>query len=67
MILRKTQVTTYLVAYTVSEDLTLAAGYASSNNELDGQADVDASYINIAAMYRIAENADMGIDIKQDH
>ncbi|UPR59726.1 porin [Vibrio sp. ED004] len=52
--------------FTVSEDLTLAAGYASSNNELDGQADVDASYINIAAMYRIAENADMGIDIKQD-
>ncbi|MEZ8017612.1 porin [Vibrio splendidus] len=52
--------------YTVSEDLTIAAGYASSNNELDGQADVDASYINIAAMYRIADNADMGIDIKQD-
>ncbi|MCQ8865639.1 porin [Vibrio splendidus] len=52
--------------YTVSEDLTIAAGYASSNNELDGHADVDASYINIAAMYRIADNADMGIDIKQD-
>ncbi|OED68354.1 hypothetical protein A143_19690 [Vibrio splendidus ZS-139] len=52
--------------YTLSEDLTIAAGYASSNNELDGQADVDASYINIAAMYRIADNADMGIDIKQD-
>ncbi|MFA0147057.1 porin [Vibrio lentus] len=52
--------------YTVSEDLTIAAGYASSNNELDGQADVDASYINIAAMYRISDNADMGIDIKQD-
>ncbi|NOH33837.1 porin [Vibrio chagasii] len=52
--------------YTLSEDLTIAAGYASSNNELDGQSDVDASYINIAAMYRIADNADMGIDIKQD-
>ncbi|WP_061038041.1 porin [Vibrio coralliirubri] len=52
--------------YKVSEDLTIAAGYAFSNNELDGQADVDASYINIAAMYRIADNADMGIDIKQD-
>ncbi|UOE81854.1 porin [Vibrio splendidus] len=52
--------------YAVSEDLTIAAGYASNSNELDGQADVDASYINIAAMYRIADNADMGIDIKQD-
>jgi hypothetical protein len=53
-------------AYTLSEDLTLAAGYASNSNELDGQSDIDASYINIAAMYRISDNADMGIDIKQD-
>ncbi|MCC5519389.1 porin [Vibrio splendidus] len=52
--------------YTLSDDLTIAAGYAFNNNEEDGQADVDASYINIAAMYRIADNADMGIDIKQD-
>ncbi|MEZ9514535.1 porin [Vibrio splendidus] len=52
--------------YTLSEDLTLAAGYASNSNELDGQSDIDASYINIAAMYRISDNADMGIDIKQD-
>ncbi|MEZ9463099.1 porin [Vibrio splendidus] len=52
--------------YTLSDDLTIAAGYAFNNNEEDGLSDVDTSYINVAAMYRINDNADMGIDIKQD-
>ncbi|WP_434763755.1 porin [Vibrio fortis] len=52
--------------YTLSEDLTIAAGYAFNTNEEDNLSDVDSSYINVAAMYRISDNADMGIDIKQD-
>jgi hypothetical protein len=52
--------------YTLSEDLTIAAGYAFNTNEKDNLSDVDSSYINVAAMYRISDNADMGIDIKQD-
>ena len=55
--------------YALSEDLTIAAGYASSNNDSDKageSSDIDSSYINVAAMYRISANADMGIDIKQD-
>jgi len=52
--------------YTLSEDLTIAAGYAFNTNEEDDESDIDSSYINIAAMYRISANADMGIDIKQD-
>ncbi|MDA0155265.1 porin [Vibrio sp. Makdt] len=52
--------------YTLSDDLTIAAGYAFNTNEEDNLSDVDSSYINVAAMYRIADNADMGIDIKQD-
>jgi hypothetical protein len=52
--------------YTLSEDLTIAAGYAFNTNEEDSLSDVDSSYINVAAMYRISDNADMGIDIKQD-
>ena len=52
--------------YTLSEDLTIAAGYAFNTNEEDNASDIDSSYINVAAMYRISDNADMGIDIKQD-
>ena len=52
--------------YTLSDDLSIAAGYAFNTNEEDNLSDVDSSYINVAAMYRIADNADMGIDIKQD-
>ncbi|MFM2607194.1 porin [Vibrio chagasii] len=52
--------------YVLSDDLTIAAGYAFNTNEEDNLSDVDSSYINVAAMYRIADNADMGIDIKQD-
>ena len=52
--------------YSLSEDLTLAAGYAANSKEAQGKSDEDFSYINIAAMYRIADNADMGIDIKQE-
>ncbi|KDN29012.1 membrane protein [Vibrio fortis] len=52
--------------YTLSEDLTIAAGYAFNTNEEDNASDIDSSYINVAAMYRISANADMGIDIKQD-
>ena len=52
--------------YTLSEDLTIAAGYAFNTNEEDNASDIDSSYINVAAMYRLSANADMGIDIKQD-
>ncbi|KAB0288235.1 porin [Vibrio fortis] len=52
--------------YTLSEDLTIAAGYAFNTNEEDNASDIDSSYINVAAMYRISANADIGIDIKQD-
>lgn len=51
--------------YAVSEDLTLAAGYAGNTEEEKGKADVDKSYMNVAAMYTMAKNIDMGIDIKQ--
>jgi hypothetical protein len=52
--------------YTLSEDLTIAAGYAFNTNEEDNASDINSSYINVAAMYRISDSADMGIDIKQD-
>lgn len=51
--------------YTVSEDLTLAAGYAG-NTEEEGKVDTDYSYVNVAAMYTLAKNMDMGIDVRQD-
>ena len=50
--------------YTVSEDLTLAAGYAGNTEEI-GKTDTDYSFMNVAAMYTLAKNMDMGIDIKQ--
>ena len=52
--------------YAVSEDLTLAAGYAANTYEVKGVADLDQSFMNIAAMYTLAKNMDMGIDIKQE-
>ncbi|MCZ8485037.1 hypothetical protein O9993_00790 [Vibrio lentus] len=63
--LLRTQVTTFQKAQFLNTPNNRSGLAASSNNELDGQADVDASYINIAAMYHL-DNADMGIDIKQD-
>ncbi|WP_375322184.1 porin [Aliivibrio logei] len=51
--------------YTVSEDLTLAAGYAG-NTEEEANVDTDYSYVNVAAMYTLAKNMDMGIDVRQD-
>ncbi|WP_300174838.1 porin [uncultured Aliivibrio sp.] len=52
--------------YSVSEDLRLAMGYAANTTEKNNYQDVDTSYVNIAAMYTMAKNIDMGIDIKQD-
>ncbi|MUK38083.1 porin [Aliivibrio fischeri] len=51
--------------YAVSEDLTLAAGYAGNTEEV-GKTDTDYSYVNVAAMYTLAKNMDMGIDVRQD-
>lgn len=51
--------------YAASEDLTLAAGYAGNTEEI-GKTDTDYSYVNVAAMYTLAKNMDMGIDIKQE-
>ncbi|MBB1314058.1 porin [Aliivibrio sp. SR45-2] len=51
--------------YAVSEDLTLAAGYAA-NTEEEKKVDTDYSYVNVAAMYTLAKNMDMGIDVRQD-
>ncbi|MCP3700943.1 MAG: porin, partial [Aliivibrio sp.] len=57
----------YLSAgYALSEDLTLAAGYAANTVEKKNLKDLDQSYMNVAAMYTLATNMDMGIDIKQD-
>tara|TARA_Y100001960_G_scaffold327026_1_gene412477 strand:+ start:307 stop:1344 length:1038 start_codon:yes stop_codon:yes gene_type:complete len=53
-------------AYTLNEQLTLAAGYASDTTEEDNAADIDKSYYNVAAMYTLSDKADMGIDIKRD-
>ncbi|MCE4934159.1 porin [Aliivibrio fischeri] len=65
--LDKTNTGYYLSAgYAVSEDLTLAAGYAANTDEVTGMKDLDQSYMNVAAMYTIAKNMDMGIDIKQE-
>ncbi|MGN2616499.1 porin [Aliivibrio fischeri] len=52
--------------YAVSEDLTLAAGYAANTFDEKGKADLDQSFMNVAAMYTLAKNMDMGIDIKQE-
>ncbi|WP_063655163.1 porin [Aliivibrio fischeri] len=52
--------------YAVSEDLTLAAGYAANTYEIKGIADLDQSFMNVAVMYTMAKNMDMGIDIKQE-
>lgn len=65
--LDKTNTGYYVSAgYAVSEDLTLAAGYAANTDEVTGMKDLDQSYMNIAAMYTLAKNMDMGIDIKQE-
>ncbi len=64
-VLDKTNTGYYVSAgYTVSEDLTLAAGYAGNTEEI-GKTDTDYSFMNVAAMYTLAKNMDMGIDIKQ--
>ncbi|MBB1315801.1 MULTISPECIES: porin [Aliivibrio] len=52
--------------YALNEALTLAAGYAANTDEVTGLKDLDQSYMNIAAMYTMAKNIDMGIDIKQE-
>ncbi|MUJ37801.1 porin [Aliivibrio fischeri] len=52
--------------YAVSEDLTLAVGYAANTFEEKGETDLDQSFMNVAAMYTLAKNMDMGIDIKQE-
>ncbi|WP_122035318.1 porin [Aliivibrio sp. EL58] len=65
--LDKTNTGYYLSAgYAVTEDLTLAAGYAANTDEVTGMKDLDQSFMNVAAMYTIAKNMDMGIDIKQE-
>ncbi|MGF1721022.1 porin [Vibrio kyushuensis] len=53
-------------AFSINEQLTLAAGYGANTTEEIGQADEDKSYYNVAAMYTLNERADMGIDIKRD-
>ncbi len=56
----------YLSAgYAVTEDLTLAAGYAANTKEVS-KVETDYSYMNVAAMYTLAKNMDMGIDVRQD-
>ncbi|MCE7576125.1 porin [Aliivibrio fischeri] len=65
-LLDKTNTGYYVSAgYEVSEDLTLAAGYAGNTEEI-GKTDTDYSYVNVAAMYTLAKNMDMGIDVRQD-
>ncbi|GEK12630.1 porin [Aliivibrio fischeri] len=65
-LLDKTNTGYYVSAgYAVSEDLTLAAGYAGNTEEV-GKTDTDYSYVNVAAMYTLAKNMDMGIDVRQD-
>ena len=52
--------------YAASEDLTLAMGYAANTEENNlNNTDADYSFVNVAAMYTLAKNMDMGIDIKQ--
>lgn len=56
----------YLSAgYPVTEQLTLAAGYAATSTDYNDAAlaDNDTSKVNVAAMYTLNENIDMGIDI----
>ncbi|MUH95273.1 porin [Aliivibrio fischeri] len=66
-VLDKTNTGYYVSAgYAVSEDLTLAAGYAANTFDEKGKADLDQSFMNVAAMYTLAKNMDMGIDIKQE-
>jgi len=56
----------YLSAgYPVNDLMTLAAGYAANTFEENGEADKDQSYMNIAMTYKLGQNADMGIDVKQ--
>lgn len=63
----KTDVGYYLsVGYALNEELTLAAGYAANTVEENNASDLDRSYMNVAAMYTMAKNMDMGIDVRQD-
>jgi hypothetical protein len=56
----------YLSAgYPVNDLMTLAAGYAANTAEENNEADKDQSYMNIAMTYKLGQNADMGIDVKQ--
>ncbi|ENM5735154.1 porin [Vibrio mimicus] len=57
----------YLSAgYAVTDSVTLAAGYATNTTKEDGAADIDRSYVNVAAMYTHSDKIDMGLDIRQD-
>ncbi|WP_117235066.1 porin [Vibrio maerlii] len=53
-------------AYALNEQLTLAMGYAYAKEEQDGQSDIEASYVNIAAKYNPTDVISMGMDIRQD-
>lgn len=50
--------------FAATQDLKLAMGYAANTEEV-GSTDTDYSFVNVAAMYTMAKNIDMGIDIKQ--
>ncbi|MCW4444944.1 porin [Vibrio splendidus] len=52
--------------YALTEQLTLAAGYATNTTESNVTSDIDQSYMNVAAMYTLSDKIDMGIDIKQE-
>ncbi|MFA0076688.1 porin [Vibrio artabrorum] len=54
-------------AYGLTDQLTVAAGYAHNSTENSAKyGDFDSSYVNVAAMYTYSEKVDMGIDIRQD-
>ncbi len=53
-------------AFALNDALTLAAGYNATEFKPAGEHKYDASYFNVAAMYTMAKNIDMGIDVRRD-
>lgn len=52
-------------AYSLTEELTLALGYSATTDEEKGAADVDSSYVNVAAFYNL-NGVDIQLDVKRD-
>ena len=52
--------------FTVTDALTLSAGYVSTTTDLDGGGDTDSDAVNVAASYTVSDVVTVQGDIKDD-